>query len=89
MDRLLKALKMANSLPEKPNDGVARIETAEEIAINVLACDLFIGKDGRINMAQVNEFEHYAPCKIGPAERDSFGWLIGYICYNGRTYYFG
>lgn len=84
MDELLKALQEANSISENS------IEEAKKcIVIDGLACDLFITELGQPNMAQINEFEKYAPCKIGPAEQDSFGWLIGYIRYNGRTYYFG
>lgn len=89
MEELLKALQEANELPE-PNvheENQPRDPIRERI--DVLACDLFITKEGRINYAQVNEFEKYAPCKMFPAERDSFGWVIGGINYNGRKYYFG
>ena len=65
------------------------IQAGDEIEVSAIANELFITHEGRVNYPQVNEFEKYAPCKIGPAERDSFGWLIGYIKYNDRTYYFG
>jgi hypothetical protein len=89
MDELLKALQEANALPEPPMPDGERDLTPEETRISGLACTLFIRNNGRINYAQVNEFEKYAPCKIYPVEQDSFGWLIGCIQYNDRKYYFG
>lgn len=64
-------------------------ETPDEDVINGLACSLFITSGGGINLAQVNEFEKYAPCKIYPVEKDSFGWLIGGIDYNDKNFTFG
>jgi hypothetical protein len=74
MDALLKELQKENPDPDN---------------VNSLACALFITTEGRPNFAQMNEFERYAPCKIFCAERDSYGWLIGGIKYNGKKYYFG
>jgi hypothetical protein len=90
MEALLKALQKANSLPKPVEiNGEGREATPEEDQINSLACGLFILNSGRPNYAQMNEFEHYAPCKIFCAEQDSFGWLMGGIKFYGRTYYFG
>ena len=89
MEELLKALQKANSLPQPDMMDEERAPTPEEEEIDSLACGLFITNQGRVNYAQVNEFEKYAPCKIGPAEQDSFGWLMGYIKYGDRKYYFG
>lgn len=58
-------------------------------AVNRLACDLFITKDGRCNWANISVFQAYAPCRIFALERDSCGWLIGGINYNGTIYSFG
>jgi len=74
MEELLKAMQA-----EKPDEDV----------INGLACNLFITPYGEINRAQINEFEKFAPCKIYPVERDSFGWLIGGIKYNDKKFTFG
>lgn len=65
------------------------LQEGDEEKINNYACALFITKEGRMNMAQKDEFERYAPCKIVCLERDSFGWLIGGIKYNDKTYSFG
>ena len=87
MDELLKALQEAMTLPNQGDEGSPTALLADQI--NGLACELFITDGGHINRAQVNEFEKYAPCKIFPVERDSFGWLVGGITYNGRTFTFG
>lgn len=89
MDRLLRALQKANSLPQPDMMDSERPPTPEEEEINSLACELFITSGGDLNRAQVSEFERYAPCKIFCAESDSFGWLMGGINYHGRKYYFG
>jgi hypothetical protein len=65
------------------------LQEGDEEKIDCLACSLLITSGGQINRAQVNEFEKYAPCKIFPIEQDSFGWLIGGIRYNDKTYLFG
>ena len=87
MDELLKALQEAMALPAEGDDGSPTALLADKI--NGLACELFITDKGRVNRAQVSEFEKYAPCKIFPLERDSFGWTVGGITYNGRTFSFG
>lgn len=87
MDELLKALQEASQLPVEGDEGSPTALKADQI--NALACELFINHAGSVNWAQVNEFEKYAPCKIIPLEKDSFGWLIGGIQYGGRTYSFG
>lgn len=89
MEELLKALQEANALPEVPYPEEGREATPQEEKIAGLANELFILSNGGINRAQMNEFERFAPCKIFCAERDSFGWLVGGIIYNGRKYYFG
>ena len=89
MDELLKALQAANALPELPVPEEGREPTELENEINRLACKWFITREGRIDIGQMDEFRAYAPCKIYPVERDSFGWLVGCILYNGRKYYFG
>lgn len=61
----------------------------DEARIAILANELFITREGRCNYAQMNEFERYAPCKIVKLEGDSFGWLVGGIKYNDKTYSFG
>lgn len=66
-----------------------RKENPNRDTINYLAITLFITDKGQPNFAQMNEFERYAPCKIFCAERDTFGWLVGGIIYNGKKYYFG
>ena len=64
---------------EEPNDDV----------ICSLANELFISDGGGCNWPQMNEFERYAPCKIICIERDSFGWLVGGIVYNKKTFSYG
>jgi len=65
------------------------LQEGDKDKVNNLACSLLITHDGQINRPQMNEFERYAPCMIFPIEKDSFGWLIGGIKYNGKTYSFG
>jgi hypothetical protein len=88
MEELLKALQAANALP-KPPDIENRAYTPAEALVCSLANTLFITPGGQINKPQVNEFEKFAPCRIYPVDGDSFGWLVGCICYNDRKYYFG
>jgi len=68
---------------------LAAMQAGDEDKVNDLACELFITNEGWCNRAQINEFERYAPCKIFPIERDSFGWLIGGIKYNDKTFSYG
>jgi hypothetical protein len=65
------------------------LQQGDEERVNALACDLFITNEGKCNWVEMNAFERYAPCKIVPLERDSFGWLIGGIKYNDRTFAYG
>lgn len=82
-----EAVEEYNPMEELLNE--LRKETPDEDVINGLACSLFITTGGHVNKAQISEFEAYAPCKIYPVERDSFGWLIGGIKYNDKQYTFG
>lgn len=65
------------------------MQEGDEEKVNDLACTLFITRNGEANRAQMNEFERYAPCRIYPLEKDSFGWLIGGIKYNDKVFSFG
>lgn len=65
------------------------LRMGDEDRINELACKMFITNDGHHNRVEISKFEKYAPCRIFPLEKDSFGWLIGGINYNGTIYSFG
>lgn len=58
--------------------------------IKALAHNLFITSRGRWDLGQVNEFEHYGPCRIilPQNQTQNFGGTIGQINYNGQIYYF-
>jgi len=59
--------------------------------ISTLAKELLVDDHNELKRAQVNEFEHYAPCKIYPAQGDlyHFRCFVGVIEYNKAVYSFG
>ncbi len=57
--------------------------------INGLGCELFITNEGGCNWTNINKFEEFSGAKIVPLEKDSFGWLIGGIKFEGETYSYG
>lgn len=66
------------------------VKAGNQEAIYNLACEHFITNEGRCNWANINAFERDHPeCKIVPLEKDSFGWLIGGIKYEDKTYSYG
>lgn len=65
------------------------LQDGDEDRVNELACILFIDREGHHNRVEINKFQSYAPCKIFPLERDSFGWLIGGIKYGDKIFSFG
>lgn len=65
------------------------LKAEDQKSVEDFACDLFITNVGRCNWENIKEFEKLASCEIVPLEQDSFGWLIGGIRYNGKTYPYG
>jgi hypothetical protein len=57
--------------------------------IGELASGLFITNGGHCNWDNIKKFEEMATCDIFSIERDSFGWLIGGIKYEGKIYSYG
>jgi len=62
------------------------LQSGNTRTISMLAMDLLLTGDNKLNKAQVNEFEKYAPCKIHETHGDHY---IGYIEYNHCIYSFG
>lgn len=54
--------------------------------VRELALSLFFTREGRRNMAQINEFENYAPCRVIVPDDDPFANRIG-INYQGSIFY--
>jgi hypothetical protein len=74
----------------KMEDLIDAVKSGNESESELLACDYFITNDGRCNWANMNKFEELLPgAKIVCLEKDSFGWLIGGIKYNGKTISYG
>ena len=65
------------------------LKEGDQEQINQEAQRLFLMRNGGVNKAQINEFEHYAPCKIFVLENEEHSSCAGGICYNDRTYMFG
>lgn len=65
------------------------LREGDEEQINKLACELFSMHCGGINRAQINEFEHYAPCTIFTFDNTDRGTFCGGIKYHDRTFMFG
>lgn len=69
---------------------VEYVKQGNQEAINNLCCSLFIRKDAGCDWANIKAFELMLPeAKVVCLEKDSFGWLIGGIRYNGKTYSYG
>lgn len=60
--------------------------------VNEYATKLLVTRDNRLNKLQVNEFEHYARCKVEewqPSTVFKQRCYVGTITYNNLTYGFG
>ena len=73
---------------------LAALQAGLEENVSELALDLFFTEEWKLNLAQVNEFEHYAPCKVTFLERPCYiwkkrQWKSGEIFYRGKTFAFG
>ena len=57
-------------------------------AIQIVSFHLFMTKDGRVNEAQISEFEAFAPCSVSAFRIKTIdGWkLCGTIRYMGTLY---
>ena len=75
--------------PDKRDLLIRAMQLGSDNLVNLIACDLFITGRGQPNRVEINAFEKYAPCKIGPGEQDGTGWLTGVINYNGKQFIFG
>ena len=65
------------------------LKEGDEEEINKLASRLFRTRSGAPNKAQINEFEHYAPCKVFSLENVEHSSFMGGILYHNKTYMFG
>jgi hypothetical protein len=71
------------------DDLLAALILADEEKINDLACRRFITSCGGCDWEAIRKFEELSNCRIFPLEKDSFGWLIGGISFQGRIFSYG
>lgn len=60
-----------------------------EEEINKQATKLFTLRDGRPDVGQMNEFEHYAHCRVFLVKDNTHVSFMGGIQYRKKTYMFG
>jgi hypothetical protein len=65
------------------------LQKGDEKQIDRLATQLFITRDGRLNVIEASVFQRYAPCIITVIPRRRYGYAIGKIMYNDKLYTFG
>lgn len=64
------------------------LNSNNEDLVNDLACAMFITKEGKAVREKIREFEDYSGCHIFPAEKASDGFILGWIRYNQKTFYY-
>jgi len=75
--------------PEEMAKLLEALKAGDEETIETLACAHFITSEGRCNWTNIVAFEGFSGCHISALEKDSFGWLIGGIKYEGKVYSYG
>lgn len=68
---------------------VDALNAKDEEAVDNIASGLLITNSGNCNWTNINALEKAISCKVVALEKDSFGWLVGGIKYNRRTYPYG
>lgn len=73
------------------NELLDALRRGDPVAINKYAMLLLVTKDQKLNKAQANEFERFAPCLIQDWTSDIFKTTcyVGTIVYNNKVYGFG
>lgn len=65
------------------------LKAGDEDKVESLACGMFITNSGNCNWTNINAFEKFADCTIFGLEKDSFGWVIGGIRFQGKVFSYG
>lgn len=69
---------------------VSAVKLEDTELVNELASGTLICNDGGCNWTTINELERQLPgLKVVALEKDSFGWLVGGIKYEGKVYSYG
>lgn len=80
MDNLIEKLDVVNLRTELVKNDFYDSEDDEVYAITSLADDIFITQGGSPNFNAISELNaKRAEYRVGPGEKDSFGWLSGVI----------
>ncbi len=67
------------------------LQHKDKRAVQIITRRLFMTKDGRVNWAQINEFQSYAPCKVSAftLNKGMKTSLGGRLVYNDTVYSLG